>query len=110
MEVADERGEEKIVEGCQVYAQAAERAKGGERTISLDELTGVQALERKQPDLPTGCATTVVHPTRVAFLLNVGTRCVMPCSRRTDPIDLHCLSISRHSTLGHLLTAFCAKL
>jgi len=40
------------VEGCQVYAQAAERAKEGERTISMDELTGVQALERKHPDLP----------------------------------------------------------
>lgn len=51
-EVADERREEKIVEGCQVYAQAAERARQGERTISMDELTGVQALERKHPDLP----------------------------------------------------------
>ena len=51
-EVADERREEKIVEGCQVYANAAERAKQGERTISMDELTGVQALERKHPDLP----------------------------------------------------------
>lgn len=40
------------MEGCQVYAQAAERAKQGERTISLDELTGVQALERTHPDLP----------------------------------------------------------
>jgi transposase len=50
--VADEQREEKIVEGCQVYAQAPERAKRGERTISLDELTGVQALERKAPDLP----------------------------------------------------------
>ncbi|HTK06034.1 MAG TPA: transposase, partial [Ktedonobacteraceae bacterium] len=40
------------MEGCQVYAQAAERAKEGERTISMDELTGVQALERKHPDLP----------------------------------------------------------
>jgi transposase len=50
--VADEQREEKLVEGCQVYAQAAERAKQGERTISLDELTGVQALERKAPDLP----------------------------------------------------------
>lgn len=48
----DERREEKIVEGCQVYAQAAERAKAGERTISMDEMTGVQALERKHPDLP----------------------------------------------------------
>jgi hypothetical protein len=35
-----------------VYASAPQRAKGGERTISLDELTGVQALERKHPDLP----------------------------------------------------------
>jgi hypothetical protein len=33
-------------------AQAPEWAKGGERTISMDELTGVQALERKYPDLP----------------------------------------------------------
>jgi len=51
-EVADERREEKIVESCQVYARAAERAKRGERTISMDELTGVQALERKHSDLP----------------------------------------------------------
>jgi hypothetical protein len=51
-QVPDERREEKIVEGCQVYALAAERAKQGERSISLDELTGVQALERKHPDLP----------------------------------------------------------
>jgi hypothetical protein len=50
--VADEQREEKIVEGCQVDAQAAERARRGERTMSLDELTGVQALERKAPDLP----------------------------------------------------------
>lgn len=40
------------MDGCQLYAQAAERAKQGERTISMDELTGVQALERKHPDLP----------------------------------------------------------
>jgi hypothetical protein len=50
--VADAQREEKIVEGCQVYARAAECAKQGERTISLDKLTGVQALERKAPDLP----------------------------------------------------------
>jgi hypothetical protein len=50
--VPDERRDEKIVEGCEVYALAKARAKGGERTISMDELTGVQALERKHPDLP----------------------------------------------------------
>lgn len=37
---------------CQVYEQAPERAKGGERTVSTDELTGVQALERKHPGVP----------------------------------------------------------
>src|SRR5438874_11865423 len=51
-EVPDERRDEKIVQGCEVYAQAPQRAKGGERTISVDELTGVQAIERKHPDLP----------------------------------------------------------
>jgi transposase len=50
--VPDAHRDEKIVQGCEVYAQAAPRAKGGERTISMDELTGVQALERKHPDLP----------------------------------------------------------
>jgi putative transposase len=35
-----------------VYARAPQRAKQGERTISVDELTGVQAVERKHPDLP----------------------------------------------------------
>ena len=48
----DERRDEKIVQGCEVYAKAPQRAKQGERTISMDELTGVQALERKHPDLP----------------------------------------------------------
>lgn len=51
-EVADPRREEKIVEGCQLYARAVARAIEGERTISMDELTGAQALERKHPDLP----------------------------------------------------------
>lgn len=34
--------------------RAQERAEIGERTISLDEMTGIQALERKAPDLPMG--------------------------------------------------------
>jgi len=37
---------------CQVYQQAPEVVKQGERTMSTDELTGVQALERKHPGLP----------------------------------------------------------
>ena len=35
-----------------VYKQAPELAEQGERTESLDEMTGVQALERKHPGLP----------------------------------------------------------
>jgi putative transposase len=37
---------------CEVYQLASERHVQGERTISTDELTGVQALERKHPGLP----------------------------------------------------------
>lgn len=51
-EVPDAQRDEKIRDGCEVYASAPARAKKGERTISVDELTGVQALERKYPDLP----------------------------------------------------------
>src|SRR5438876_2344950 len=51
-EVPDAQRDEKIRDGCEVYACAAERATGGVRTISTDELTGVQALQRKAPDLP----------------------------------------------------------
>jgi hypothetical protein len=51
-EVPDAQRDEKIVDGCEVYASAPKRAKSGERSISMDELTGVQALERKHPDLP----------------------------------------------------------
>ncbi len=35
-----------------MYRSAPQRAKQGERTISMDEMTGVQALQRKQADLP----------------------------------------------------------
>ena len=35
-----------------MYEQAPELAAQGERTISTDEMTGVQALERKHPGLP----------------------------------------------------------
>jgi hypothetical protein len=40
---------------CRVYHDAPSLAKQGERTMSTDELTGVQALERKHPGLPLAC-------------------------------------------------------
>jgi transposase len=48
----DPHREETIAATCQVYEQAPDRVKEGERTVSTDELTGVQALERKHPGLP----------------------------------------------------------
>jgi len=44
--------DEKIADINEVYKTASERAKQGQRTESLDEMTGVQALERKHPGLP----------------------------------------------------------
>jgi transposase len=49
---ADPQREETIGAICQVYRRAPDVAKQGERTMSTDELTGVQALERKHPGLP----------------------------------------------------------
>ncbi len=37
---------------CLVYSQAPHRSEQGEATLSTDEMTGVQALERKHPGLP----------------------------------------------------------
>ena len=42
----------KVADINEVYKQASERATQGQRTESLDEMTGVQALERKHPGLP----------------------------------------------------------
>jgi putative transposase len=44
--------DEKVADINGAYKQAPERAKQGERLESIDEMTGVQALERKHPDLP----------------------------------------------------------
>ena len=37
---------------CTLYREAPSLAEQGERVVSTDELTGVQALERKHPGLP----------------------------------------------------------
>jgi transposase len=47
--------DQKIRDVCTVYTEAPARAEQGERTVSTDELTGVQALERKYRDLPLAC-------------------------------------------------------
>ena len=66
-EVPDEQREEKIKEICEVYGKAKERVEQGERTISNDEMTGVQALERISPDLPMEPASPEVPKGRVVY-------------------------------------------
>lgn len=47
---ADDRKDERIADICTLYQQAAENVD--EITFSVDEMTGIQALERIAPDLP----------------------------------------------------------
>jgi hypothetical protein len=44
--------EPKVADICTLYQDAPELAERGERVVSTDELTGVQALERKHPGRP----------------------------------------------------------
>jgi transposase len=48
----DEQRDDKIADVCGVYRDAPARVFAGERVISTDEMTGVQALERAAPGLP----------------------------------------------------------
>jgi transposase len=48
----DERFDDKCTDICAVYAGARERAADGVRTVSVDEMTGIQALERLAATLP----------------------------------------------------------
>jgi len=43
----DDQFDSKVADVCGLYRQAPALAERGERVISTDEMTGVQALERK---------------------------------------------------------------
>jgi len=45
----DERFDEKVADSNTLYQQAPELVKQGIRVERIDEMTGVQALERKHP-------------------------------------------------------------
>lgn len=49
---ADAQFDAKVTDVCTLYHAAPALAARGERSVSTDELTGVQALERKHPGLP----------------------------------------------------------
>ncbi len=46
---------------CALYLEAPTLAGRGERVVSTDELTGVQALERLHPGLPLAPGRVVAH-------------------------------------------------
>ena len=48
----DPQFDEKVQDICNTYLSAIERAEKFERTVSIDEMTGIQAKERKFPDQP----------------------------------------------------------
>ncbi len=48
----DPQADEKIADINHLYQTAQARTQHGEATLSTDEMTGVQALSRKHPDLP----------------------------------------------------------
>jgi transposase len=50
----DEQFDQKVADVNALYHQAPELTQKGERVVSTDEMTGVQALERKHPGLPLG--------------------------------------------------------
>jgi transposase len=48
------RADEKIRDITTLYGEAKTLASAGERVLSTDEMTGIQATERKHPTLPMG--------------------------------------------------------
>lgn len=48
----DARHAEKTRDVCATYRAASRREKQGQKTLSVDEMTGIQALERVAPTLP----------------------------------------------------------
>ncbi len=56
---ADERKDERIADICEVYRQVAKTA--AEIVFSIDEMTGIQALERIAADLPMSSGKPVAR-------------------------------------------------
>jgi hypothetical protein len=48
----DEAADEKMADRTTLYAQAPVLLAAGERVLSTDAMTGMQALERKHPTIP----------------------------------------------------------
>ena len=69
----DEAADKKMADITQLYLQAKPLLKEGERVMSTDEMTGIQALERKHPTIGMGPGRVArgapgirIHPPRDA--------------------------------------------
>ena len=64
-----------MADGCGLYRAAPALAAHGERVLSSDELPGVQALERKHPNLPV--APGKVERREVAYIRHGTRSCIL---------------------------------
>ena len=99
---ADPEFPEKAAQICQLYAEAISAAEAGQRTVSVDEMTGIQALARPWPGPATG-RTDVAHSAsrRAAWAkkANTASSNPWPAGATSSPILASALdSISRRST------------
>ena len=65
---------EKCADICRLYSQAQELAKEGVRSVSIDEMTAIQALERAAPDVPMAAGRV---ERREYEYIRHGTRCLI---------------------------------
>jgi len=94
---ADERKEERIADICILYHGCKERS-AKEVVLSIDEMTGVQALERCAPDLPIGPKKPVAQefeyirhgPQTLLAGFNVATGVIQGLCRDTPHIPHPC--------------------
>jgi hypothetical protein len=85
----EEGFDEKVKDVCELYQAAPAHAQAGERTMSTDEMTGIQALERLHPGL--GLAPGHIERREFEYIRH-GTRCLI---------------VSRDIVSGKIIAPFC---
>lgn len=73
----DEEFDAKVSNITQLYNSAVERDEQGERTVCVDEMTGIQALERTEKDPPTSTPQGKVQRREFEYIRH-GTRRATP--------------------------------
>jgi hypothetical protein len=71
----DDQFDAKVHNICNLYLGAPERAGVGERTVCVDEMTGIQAIERKEKDLPLRPGKVQRQEARIYSSWNTSVNC-----------------------------------